>query len=163
MLPLEVCSHIERLDARINSIETSLKTINDHCLMKDLSKMQNISANYIVIASAGLLETGLQSILKAYCSPRCSRQLQQYLEFNLERHTTMNCEKIDTLLRKFDTSWADTFCSSIKDEQRLAIDSIKSLRDELAHGKHNGTGLQIVKGYYGHSKTTLKLLSEVIV
>ena len=162
MLPLDVHSHIEKLDAKIKAIDSTLSTMDGQCSFDDMNKMRNIVSNYIVIASAGLVETGLQSILKNFCEPKCSPQLQQYLKFNLERQTTMNCEKIETLLRRFDTSWADNFCDTIKDEQRVAIDSIKSLRDELAHGKHNGTGLNTVKGYYSHSKSALKILAEVI-
>ena len=162
MLPHEVDSHIKKLDAKIEAIDSTLAAINDHCTFENMSKMQNVASNYIVIASTGLVETGLRSILKEYCSPRCSPQLKQYLEFNLERHTTMNCKKIKTLLGAFDASWAETFHNSIEDEQRIAIDSIKSLRDEIAHGRHNGTRLNKVKDYYEHSKATLKLLSNVI-
>ena len=162
MLPPEVKQHIQTIDAKVKSVDNTLLVIEDQCNFSDFNKMQNIASNYIIIASAGLVEKGIQSILGSCLSKQCSPQISYYLRSNLERQTSMNCEKIENLLRRFDPLWADEFSQKVAGEHKFALDSIKTLRDVLAHGKTNGTGLNTVKGYYKHCKKTLDIFSSVI-
>ena len=44
-----------------------------------------------------------------------------------------------------------------------AVDSLKTLRDQIAHGKNNGTGYGTVKGYYQRAKAFVVDFNSVIL
>jgi hypothetical protein len=164
MLPREVLSEIQRIDEKIDVISNTIENMNDSGSLNDISMMQNIAVHYIIIASSGLVETGIQGIIKDYCNHKCEDdKLKKYIESHLEREWTMNCPKIVKLLQKFDPSWAKSFREEIQDNQKSAINSIKTNRDKCAHGDNNNSiGIDTAKNYYNHSKETLELLCSIV-
>ena len=52
---------------------------------------------------------------------------------------------------------------NLKPETMSAIDSLKDLRDQIAHGKDNGTGIHIVERYFVGAKDYASTVSSVVL
>ena len=74
----------------------------------------------------------------------------------------MNCDKIERVLHRFDKDWWPALELRTAAENMAAIDSLKTLRDQIAHGKPNGTGYITVKGYYKRSRQFIADFAAVI-
>ncbi|WP_373280042.1 hypothetical protein [Palleronia salina] len=63
----------------------------------------------------------------------------------------------------FDPNWWREVCLSLDPEDLSAIDSLKTLRDKIAHGKPNGTGFVTIRNYCGGAKRFAKRLPEIVL
>ena len=162
MLPLDVYSSMQKLDDKIQLLEVVMNQIEHEIDGLDFAKIQTIAANYLAVAASGLLETGVQTILVEFAENHSSPRVSKYVERELSWKSTLNCHKIDSLLAHFEPSWKEEFCKRRSKAQRDAINSLKTLRDCVAHGKHNGTRYTVVKDYYKKSTDVLNMLAEIV-
>ena len=162
MLPVETFRSKQMLDDKIEFLNVILAGVAKDDDGVDIAKMQTIAANYVAVAASGLLENGVQEILFEFAKRSSSPKLLKYVRDRLERNVTLNCDKIDSLLDRFDSKWKTDFRARTSHAQQEAINSLKTLRDDVAHGKHNGTGYVVVMRYYHESTAALKTLAEIV-
>lgn len=162
MLPNDVLNHIKIIDYNIKIIDETLSLASSNPSFSDEVKIQIIASNYIIIATAGLIERGVQSILYEYCLPIKKKKTKQYIQNCLKYETTLDCFKIWRLLNKFDKSWGDNFKSAIPRHQKAAINSIKNRRNNIAHGGSDNTGIYKVKQHYSNAKDALNLIHSIV-
>ena len=147
-------SEIQRIDSLVGSLETSVKDADP--------LVQNVFANHLVLAGAGLVEKSVAIILAEFSTNRGCPPLSSYVEHTVSFQNSLNCEKIQRILNGFDSSWWIEVDSRTSPETIAAVDSLKNLRDQIAHGKPNGTGFATVKGYYVQAKSFVRHPNEVI-
>jgi hypothetical protein len=85
------------------------------------------------------------------------------VESEIAYDNSLNCEKIKTYLNKFDPDWWPVLLGSFHEAETSAVDSLKALRDRIAHAQDDGTGFITVRGYYGHAKTFLSTVGDLIL
>lgn len=124
--------------------------------------MNQISSRYLIIATSGLIETGTQSILHHFYNNHCSPEVKKYISSKLKFEKSVNYDNIRDLLGTFKKERAQLFESKIIEEQRNAINRIKAIRNQIAHGEHNGTGYVDVKKFYIYSQEVLGILSSIV-
>jgi len=132
MLPPKAQFYKKGLDDRIQIFDTALSYVERDADGFEIAKLQSIASHYLVVAASGLLETGVQ------------------------------CEKIYKLLAHFDPRWKDDFLKQTTSFEKNAIDSLKGIRNHVAHGKQNGTSYSIVKKHYMYSTDALTRLAIII-
>lgn len=162
MLPPEILSSKQRLDDRIQYLEEVLTSIQEDAEAVDLAKMQYIAASYITVAASGLLETGIQTILYDFSSSKSSEKVGGYVRKKLKGAITLNCEKICALLGSFDAKWQIEFSKNITHQQKVAINSLKTLRDEVTHGRNWNPSYTNVKNYYDSTVQALEVVYEIV-
>lgn len=144
MLPLRVISNGQRIDALLGILEATVWEVDP--------QIQNVYANHVVLAGAGHVESAILAILSEYGRKHGNVRISRYVERTIERNNSLNCEKIERILHQFDKDWWPEIKATTAPENIEAIDSLKTLRDQIAHGKPNGTGYTIVKQYYTNAK-----------
>ena len=162
MLPAETLRSKQRLDDKIQCLNVVLTDVENNAVGVDFAKMQTIAANYIAVAASGLFETGVQEIFYEFTRHRSNPQVLRFVRDRLKWNTTLDCNKIDTLLDRFDSNWKGEFREQTSAAQQAAIDSLQTLRNDVAHGKHNGTGYVVVMHYYRESMAVLKTLAKIV-
>ena len=162
MLPLDVHRSMQKLENKIQLLEVVMNQVEHKMAGFDFAQVQTVAANYLVVAASGLLETGVQTILVKFAESHSSPQVVKYVERELSFKSTLNCNKIDSLLEHFEPNWKTEFCKRRSEVQSDAIDSLKTLRDSVAHGKYNGTRYSRVKNYYKESKNVLSMLADIV-
>lgn len=144
MLPLRVQSNGQRIDALLASMDL---VVGDADLW-----IQNVLANHIVLAGAGYVEDAVQAVLSEYGRVHGNVRIARFVDKTIKRSNSLNCEKIENILELFDKDLWPKIQARTNAENMSAVDSLKDLRDQIAHGKHNGTGYLTVKEYYNRSK-----------
>ncbi|MEC9245313.1 MAG: HEPN domain-containing protein [Pseudomonadota bacterium] len=115
-------------------------------------RIQNVFANHIVLASAGYVEDSVLAALSEYGRTHGNPRIARFVEKSVSRNNSLNSEKIENILHQFDKEWWPKIAERTSRENIEAIDSLKTLRDHIAHGRHNGTGYYTVRDYYKRSK-----------
>lgn len=144
VLPFSVTQYIQRFEALLPDIRAAANT----CAMN----FQHVYSSYAGLKAAGLVEFGFREILAEYTRRHGDQQLVSYVRNVIEWENSLNCEKLEKLLNRFDAHWWPAIVATTSPGERSAVDSLKTLRDQYAHGKHNGTGYLVVEGYYYSAK-----------
>lgn len=110
-----------------------------------------------------MVETSIIQILSEYGRLNGNPRIKRFVEKTVERNNSLNCEKIKKILDNFDIAWWPSIQGRCSPEVLEAVDSLKTLRDQLAHGKENGTGLHTVKRYHENAKVFVEKVSVTIL
>lgn len=142
---------LQTIDARQKSIDYAIKVMDAAAPDADFSVL-GIFSNHLAIRAAGHVELSVQEVLSEYARVRGNTQLSLYVRRSVERNNSLNCEKIKAITDSFDKDWWLAIEGHTSKVSRDAVDSLKTIRDQLAHGNHNGTGLAVIKQYYADAK-----------
>ena len=155
-MPLQAVTFEEsKLKSLIKDIDTAANVININS--------QHILSSHLVLAGSGHVEKSVIQILSNYGSTHGNSAIQKYIQKNVSMKNSLNCEKIEKILNEFDKSWWDSVEKLTTESQRSSVDSLKTLRDQVAHGKANGTGLVVIKKYVQDAKIFVQKLSISVI
>lgn len=122
--------------------------VSDYAEMVELQgDMGRQGLIHLVLAGAGHVEQSVINILSEYGRLNGNPKIRRFVEKTIARNNSLNCEKIKTVTDQFDADWWIQLEATTSEVDRVAVDSLKTLRDQIAHGKRNGTGFSIVEGY----------------
>lgn len=151
----EVIRNIQSIDSTIAIIDKAMQDGVD-------DRIQPIFSKHLIIAGSGLIESAVSNILYEYCQSRSNKQIQKFISKSVSRLNTLDCQKIEELFNKFDKEWWKKIEAQTKQDVRDAVDSLRNLRNQIAHGGHNGTGYSTVKDYYRNAKIFIGVVEKVI-
>ncbi|MDO6458813.1 hypothetical protein Q4494_17155 [Celeribacter halophilus] len=155
MVPLRVTQRSGQIDALLTTMDQTVGEV-------DL-RIQNVFANHIALAGAGYIEEAVLATLSEYGRTHGNPRISRFIEKSVSRHNSLNCEKIEKILHQFDRDWWPKIKAQTSPENIAAVDSLKTLRDQIAHGKPNGTGYTTVKTYYTNSKRFISDFANVVI
>lgn len=115
--------------------------------LNDTRILGNIT-RYYAILTASYVEFSLQEVVRSYVEMRSSKIISSVVTSFVERQNSIDCRKIRIVLDSFDKRLYPSFESRIGPDRVEAINSLKNLRDSLAHGNDNGTSYIKIKDYY---------------
>lgn len=138
------------------------KNLNEAIADVDLP-LQYVFSNHLVLAGAGHVENSVLAILAEYCRQHSNIPIKRYVAKTVSRNNSLNCEKIKSISDDFDTSWWPEIINSTGQNVRDSIDSLKTLRDQIAHGKMNGTGITVVSQYCSDARIFVRKYSEIVL
>jgi hypothetical protein len=124
---------------------------------------QHVYSSYLVVRAAGLVEFAVTEILAAYAAQHHSPEVQNFVRRALSYENSLNCQKIEKIFGRFSGLWWPGIRGMTSEEQRAAVDSLKTLRDQFAHGQTNGTGYAIVETYYARAKEFVRNMSDFLL
>lgn len=152
---VEIRSARDRLSAQFALIEVEKDKVDVRLLA--------LFSNQMAIRSAGLVEKSVQMILAEYARRRSNSEIARFVQRQAEWENSLNCDKIEKLLDRFNKDWWRSLVETTSEESRLAVDSLKNIRDQLAHGGDNGTGLVNIRAYFQASSSLIDELSELLL
>lgn len=124
--------------------------------------LQYIYSNHIVLKTGGFIENSTKAIFYNYTNRHSKPEIAKFVEHHAGRMNSLNCEKIEKFANQFD----EDFWPKIKEQcdrtELEAIDSIKAIRDTIAHGKINGTGISIVIDHFNKACTFVEHMEAII-
>lgn len=155
MLPHSIFQYQQRTDNLVKLLDAAAPDVDIPIL--------SVFSNQLAIRSAAMVEYSVIQILSEYGRLNGNQRIGRFVEKTVTRNNSLNCEKIKTILDNFDVSWWPKIQTTCPAQSLEAVDSLKTLRDQLAHGKENGTGLQTVKVYYQDAKVFVNKLNAAIL
>ena len=135
--PTQILSLESKLDYSVSKFDA----LNDIYLQSHL-------ARYLIIVTAGYFEQVVQASLTGFTQPRAQSQIVNYVDTTLSWEGSINRSKLERILNRFDKTWFSAVEAKAQDAQKGAVDSVKDLRDQLAHGNDNGIGYSTARTYH---------------
>tara|TARA_R110002051_G_scaffold324562_1_gene422421 strand:- start:458 stop:934 length:477 start_codon:yes stop_codon:yes gene_type:complete len=118
---------------------------------------------FMAVKSGGFVETSVQQTMYEYAKRKSDTQIASYVLKQATYLNSLNCEKISKFLEPFNKDWWNEIAGHCPRTALESIDSLKNVRDDVAHGKHNGTGLRIVRGYFDDAVKFSTALQNVVL
>ena len=136
-------------------------------LDKESGKVDMLAAStfgqFMAVKASGFVETSLQQTIYEYAKRKSDTRIAAYVLQQATYLNSLNCEKIQRFLAPFNKDWWDLICGHCNQQVRDSVDSLKTVRDDVAHGKHNGTGIRIVRRYFEDSVKFSVAMQDVIL
>lgn len=146
-------SERRRLENRIGLLLASVPKIEDDELRAELTK-------HLCVLSSGLLEVSCRDILGRYTVKRSDPSVRRFVESRLEDFKSAKVGNILSLLQEFDPASADTWRTSLTDEEADSVDSIVNNRHQIAHGRSIGLSFDTLHRYHSHAVKALALIEK---
>jgi len=146
-------------EQRLDKLSADLRLAVDDA---DLN-LQHVFSSHLVLASAGHVENSVIQILSEYGRVNGNPVIKRFVEKTVARNNSLNCEKIKLVSDQFHPEWWPQLEVAIAASEKEAVDSLKTLRDQVAHGKRNGTGFTVVKGYFDNAKVFIRKYSLIVL
>ena len=126
--------------------------------------LQHVYSNHIILKTGGYLENSTKAIFKEYCARSANQQIANYVDHHISRLNSLSSEKLEKLLKSFqhEDKWNSVVARCISEELE-AIDSVKAIRDKIAHGGSNGTGFTAAVGYFKNVCNFVEYLESELV
>jgi hypothetical protein len=150
-------------------VEQNLQRINAIVVLMDKAlqdadiKLQTVFSSHLTTLASGHVEISVRAILGEYARIRSNEQLRKFVQRTVLWENSLNIEKIEKILDRFDSDWVKKLAAKISLEEKEAVNSLKTLRDDIAHGKHNGTGYIVVKRYFSESVQFINKLEKIVL
>lgn len=152
---LEIDQNFQRIKAIIDVMDVAMQDAD--------IKLQTVFSSHLTTLASGHVEISVRAILSEYARIRSNEQLKKFVHRTVSWENSLNVEKIEKLLDRFDSDWVKKLGTRMSPEEKEAINSLKTLRDDIAHGKHNGTGYMVVKRYFNESVKVIKKLDKIVL
>lgn len=118
-------------------------------------------ARYLALTLCGLLELSARTLIAEYSARTSSPKIASYCAVAVKGFTNPNCEKIQDLVGRFSGEWRITAENFFDSNTGAAVDSIKNIRDNVAHGIPHGITLGNVKKYSVEIVKTVEFLETL--
>jgi hypothetical protein len=112
-------------------------------------RIQAYLSKYLIIMASAYIELSVKEVLGLFCDSRSHPAIKEFVESTISWENSLNCRKIEEILGRFDKSVWSQLQTELDVEALSSIDSLKTLRDQVAHGKDNGTGYVVISRYFG--------------
>ncbi|MCK4323380.1 MAG: hypothetical protein KAW89_02540 [Armatimonadetes bacterium] len=128
--------------------------------MVDDDELSAHFAKYLCVLASGFIEVSVRAILEDYAR-RCSNSnVSSFVSKKLERYYNLNWKNILKLVGEFSPDWERRLEACTDPELQLGVDSIVSVKNQIAHGKDHGISYGQIKQYYKSAVKVVKLIGE---
>lgn len=117
----------------------------------------------MAVQCAGFVEFSLQQTIYEYAQKRANSEIAEYILTRANYLNSLNCKKIREFLGGFSSTWWPEIETLSGAKIIGSVDSLKNVRDDVAHGKNNGTGLTTIKQYFSDCVVFSGHLQDVIL
>lgn len=164
MLPSEVQRMAGSIDAQAGTLKqaTGLAVNTSGPNAPREEELQSVASDFLYVASAGLVEKGVQSILGAYARENSSESVASYVVDQLGYLTSLNSRDVANLLGSFDMGWKREIDEQVEQEVKDSVNTIKAVRNNIAHGESNSSGFGAALKCYGNAKIFLERVSVIV-
>ena len=150
-----------RAETLLQDIDKAMKDIRSFEYTSALEK--SYLAKFLVVFICGLYEEIIETIISEKVEKLRSLQVSNFVTKYFEDYFRNPCfDKVIELLGKFDPAWANEL-SKIQKILKLALDSIVSNKNAIAHGLNSGITLVQVEEYYYNSRKLIEKIDEIVL
>lgn len=119
-------------------------------------------SKFLCVRASGYIESSIRHLIGEFTDGTSPQQIQSYINKKTKYITNLNYEKLLELLDQFDNEWKESFTNQINDEQKAALNTVISNRNNIAHGENDGISYRLMTEYYERIKEVVKILKGII-
>src|SRR5262245_60551686 len=147
----EVAGMQARLDATFQRV--------DYLGAADL-ELRSDFARYLCILVSGFVENAVTALTMRYCDARSHLTVASYAGVQLSKIQNLNSERLVQVVGAFERRWREELIVFLEGPRKDALDSVVSLRNQIAHGESVGVTFARIKEYYNRVKEIVAFLGE---
>ena len=127
-------------------------------------EVKSLLAKIICIRISGLLEVAIKSRISDYSDKKTPKEIKRFLTQKFKDITNLKTSKLCDVLGAFSSDWKDEFEEEIRKNQQIksSLDSLITLRNDIAHGQTCSISLSHVQQYYDDVKIAVRLFDKII-
>lgn len=151
---------ISEIDSKVKKLESVFS------LYASLGKDEEIKshwAKYLCVLTSGFLEDTMKTILYKYIHKHANTNVAHFANMHIVSIRNLKEERLKQLLGKFNPNWYALFETKITEKHKIALDSIVTNKNHIAHGKHVGLTIARVTEYFKSIKCVLTIICDEIV
>ena len=115
--------------------------------------------SYLCVRTSGYVEFAVKTILREYAKSKTNEpNISNFVNSQMERTLNPNRGAMLSLIGEFNSDWSETIKADIKNEIGTSLDSIVSLRNQIAHGEDVTLAFHDMQKYFGHAQEVVKLI-----
>ena len=118
-------------------------------------------AQYLCIQTSGFIETSVKTILQEYVRSKTKDQPTLNL-VNARMKRTLNPARSTLLpfIGEFSKDWSESIKVGLRNELGTSLDSVVSIRNQIAHGEDVTLALHDMQEYFEHAQEVVQLVYE---
>lgn len=127
-------------------------------------EVKSLLAKIICIRISGLLEVAIKSRISDYSDKKTPKEIKRFLTQKFKDITNLKTSKLCDVLGAFSSDRKDEFEEEIRNNQQIksSLDSLITLRNDIAHGQTCSISLNHVQQYYNDVKIAIGLFDKII-
>lgn len=148
-------SYLHEITDKLENVFVSSSKVED-------DEVKSHLARYLCMMTSGYIEEALKIIIRNYLNGKANQPIKNFVNTSIKRSTNFNFETICQFLGAFDNTWRLAFENQVSTEEKLAIDSIKANRDQIAHGRNVGVSFSNVNDWYKNAKNVIEKINSIV-
>jgi hypothetical protein len=150
-------AEVARLRQRLNNAFDRFPLVGDD------TQVKADFARYLCILLSGFLEQAIVALATEHSRVRSARTVLSYASSQLDRFQNPKTERILTLVGQFDLDWRHRSEAFIIDDLKDAVDSVRSLRNQIAHGENVGVTYAQVDQYRQRVEKVVDFIADLFL
>lgn len=127
-------------------------------------EIKSLLAKIVCIRISGLLEIALKCRISDYSEKKTPKEIKRFLTQKFKDITNLKAKKLCDILGTFSLDWQKTFEEKLSENSQIksSLDSLITLRNDIAHGQNCVTSLSNVQQYFDDAKIVVGLFDRII-
>jgi len=127
--------------------------------------LDNYLSKFLVVYICGIYEEAIENIIIEFTNKNTKRlEISNYVGNSIDKSfRNPDFDKILSIIKFFKNPLWETSIKALKPSAGLAIDSIVSNKNSLAHGQGVTTTLNDIKNYYADSRPLIEKIDSLLV
>lgn len=146
---------IDQQERKLDDLFAYFQSVEDDELRAYLSK-------FLCVRASGFIESSFKNLIYDYIQGTSPQPIQKFVTNKLKTVTNLNYNKLISVVTSLNKDWANELENLINDEQRAALNSVVSNRNNIAHGENDSISYDLMKNYYRSIKEVVAHLKFVI-
>jgi len=146
---------LQQQEKKLDKLFLLVKSIED-------DEAKSLLSKFLCVRTSGFIESSVKNLVNEFSNGTSPKQIQKYVSHKIKYATNLYPARIAELLGAFDTDWKKNFESQITDEQKAALNSIISNRNNIAHGENDAINFTSMESFYTHAKEVVAMLENII-
>lgn len=127
-------------------------------------EIKSLLAKIVCIRISGLLEIALKCRISDYSEKKTPKEIKRFLTQKFKDITNLKAKKLCDILSTFSLDWQKSFEEKLSENSQIksSLDSLITLRNDIAHGQNCVTSLSNVQQYFDDAKIVVGLFDRII-
>ena len=121
-------------------------------------------ASYFCILLYGHLEVAIRSMMHAYAAKAGSRELSNFVDNQMRRHSNLHSRALSNLLEDFSSDWKSKINQNIqgRDGCKEALNALVFNRNRIAHGDCVDLRMEDLRQWKGHVDEVIAWVRDLL-
>ncbi|MBV8581462.1 MAG: hypothetical protein JOZ86_12630 [Candidatus Eremiobacteraeota bacterium] len=115
--------------------------------LSSIAETKSLLTRYLCVLLSGFIERSVKDAINNYATRKSSPEFVRFVDKRTRRSVNYGAERLIALLSDFDETWENDLRTFLDVRREEALNSVKSLRNRIAHGDDVSLGYAQMRDY----------------